>query len=108
MVDAFLTLLVPRCTYRLLALKSAVNVMSAPTFREHGASRRIWEIIDRSRSSIRQLPINVHTKFVEEHVGILRELLDDMSSVEAKWMKQPIKRVDRDASLAFCLDGSRQ
>jgi hypothetical protein len=27
---------------------------------------------------VRELPINVHTKFVEEHVGILRELLEEL------------------------------
>lgn len=32
---------------------------------------------------IRELPINVHTKFVEQHLGILRELLDYILPAEA-------------------------
>ena len=32
---------------------------------------------------IRELPINVHTKFIEQHQGILRELLDHLLPVEA-------------------------
>lgn len=31
---------------------------------------------------IRELPVNVHTKFVEQHQGILRELLDDVLPAE--------------------------
>ena len=32
---------------------------------------------------IRELPLNVHTKFVEEHIGILRELLEHLLPAEA-------------------------
>ncbi len=32
---------------------------------------------------IRELPINVHTKFIEQHQGILRELLDHLLPAEA-------------------------
>jgi hypothetical protein len=32
---------------------------------------------------IRELPLNVHTKYVEEHIGILRELLEQLLPAEA-------------------------
>src|SRR6266567_2920480 len=32
---------------------------------------------------IRELPLNVHTKYVEEHIGILRELLEHLLPAEA-------------------------
>lgn len=32
---------------------------------------------------IRELPMNVHTKFIEQHQGILRELLEEILSAEA-------------------------
>ncbi len=37
----------------------------------------------RPRLYIRELPLNVHTKFVEEHIGILRELLEHLLPAEA-------------------------
>lgn len=37
----------------------------------------------RSKLYIRELPIDVHTKFVEEHMGILRELLEEVLPSES-------------------------
>ncbi|MGH2508913.1 MAG: Wadjet anti-phage system protein JetD domain-containing protein [Ktedonobacteraceae bacterium] len=38
---------------------------------------------------IRELPINVHTKFVEQHLGILRDLLDYVLPAEAITQNSP-------------------
>ncbi len=37
----------------------------------------------RPKLYIRELPLNVHTKFVEEHIGILRQLLEHLLPAEA-------------------------
>lgn len=38
---------------------------------------------------IRELPVSVHTKFVEQHQGILRELLDEVLPVETITLNAP-------------------